>query len=147
MGFPFQDTLNEAVVGDASAQTFSFNAANLFRSLNSRTIVPKRFRIEVIPEVVTATPDNTAIVFWNPGFTGVTQVASGPYKILSKVNPTQLDLDVTKLARVAPAVMRPITSDSTDLIVNLRFAVAPAVGEDYRVRITSWCHVLPQIQA
>ena len=68
-------------------------------------------------------------------------VPSGPFKILSNANPTVFVLDIRQMARIAPALLKVITPNSTELL-NLNFSTGGT--RQYTARVTTWCHVWPE---
>ncbi len=140
---PFVDTVN-LLMGESAGTTEVYSYNSLLPSLVGRTVVMKKMVVEYLPLLSVTGVPYTSNVFFNFGGTGDRLLASGPFKILSNVNPTRFVVDVSRLARTAPAVLEPFSSDSTQPVLSLRFGIAPTASQEIRVRITSTCDVYPQ---
>ena len=144
-GTLFQDTITANLSGNGSTQTWTWAPNSLLPSLSDRNVVFKSIKFEVIP-LEGSKEENTGLLYYVPPFE-TAQVATGPYKLLSAVNPTYFNANIDRLKQLAPGCVTVASSDSTSAVISFRVGVAPPTGNDYRVRITTLVHVFPQQEA
>lgn len=146
----FRDTVFSPIKGNGLAATFLLPIKDLVPSLNSRTVVFENVDIEIQPAIEANTTNGPimANALFNDSFSGGGQatnlLASGPFKLVSQVNPTRFRLDIRKLARHVPQILRPVNSDSEEAIVTFRVNRALTETEDLSCRITTTVRVFPQ---
>lgn len=168
MGTPYRDTVmfvlnNSAGGGTSGERTLTFR--ELLPGLSteqsgSRTIIPEHFIVEVQPDTVNVPGvepmaqvqflSGTRVVVTG-GTTGFEYdfVAQAPYKLLSKVNPTQMGFSVKAMARRLPTLLRTfdLSRDDESRLPAMRLKVeglSPS-GEGLQVRVTTRVLVVTQL--
>ena len=123
--------------------TNTINVNELLSDIPNRTVVITKFVVELKPEI-TGT-DNVAGLFVQLQLgTALSNgpAAAQPFKMLSTVNPVVLELDLKRMARIAPSILAPLTTNNNlgCLIIN---KVPQPASREISARITTFAHVLP----
>lgn len=141
----FRDTVN-ATITSASTSTQVYNVNDVFPSLDQRTIVIEEFLVEIQPaiEANQSQAPLQANVFLNDDGEDINLLASGPFKLVSPVNPTRFRVNIRGIARNVPAILKARSSNSEAPVLSVRLSRELSANEDVSLRITSICRVLPQ---
>ena len=141
-GTAFTDTVE--ILASGTGTGFFLSVAELLPSLQSgysRNFVFEKFRVEVLPSNDANAPSRVAQVRYRSQVMNEF-VALAPYKVLSRVNPTDLSYDVNRLARMVPTAKEIHSTTDSTLVFNLGFANENR--ESTVSRITTVIRVFPQ---
>ena len=123
--------------------TNTINVNELLSDIPNRTVVITKFVVELKPEV-TGTENVPGLFVQLQLGTALSNgpAATQPYKMLSAVNPVVLELDLKRMARIAPGILQPLTTNNNlgCLIIN---KVPQPASREISARITTFAHVLP----
>ena len=145
--FPsYKETVTSVLVGTAVVTQFAeFALDELLGDLDNRFVVIQRFLIEVIPKF---NADNAVFAQASlaNALTGATTIFApmSPYKLLSNVNPTMLSIDVVKMGRIAPHLLRPLSSASQNIALSVAFKDLP-LDSQMALRVTTFARLLPDV--
>ena len=141
-GTTFTDTVE--ILSSASGTGFFLGINELLPSLQSgsnREFVFRTFRIELLPANDINSPARIAqIRFRSKVMDEFT--ALSPYKVLSRVNPSNLTYSVDRLARICPSAKAITSTTDTTLVLNVGFANENR--ESVVARITTVIQIMPQ---
>lgn len=121
----FQDTTIVHKILNDPDDEINISVKNGCYSIN-RIVVPLKVIVQILPTLSnTATPDNTTtnIAVQLQAMNGTYgNVPAAPFRLISNINPSTFVLDFNKIAKVAPYVVRPYASTSTDYFAKIKFS-------------------------
>mgnify|MGYP003702751415 CR=1 FL=1 len=139
------NTFKETIVLSSTAATEVVTLAELLGDIAGRVYTIRKILCEVQPAITVDGVPLFVQFSLGPAITGLPTtndaVAMSPFKAISSVNPTIYTLDLVRMAKVAPFLLRPLSNSVGDTA--LVFARRPSSLTPVSVRITTWVHIWP----
>jgi len=142
----YQDTVRIDFKSGAGNAAFNLSTADLLPGLDidsaqERNVVVESCMLELMPTEFA----NQLLVQMSANYQ-IAQTPSHPFKLASSINPTRFYLDIVKLSKVAPGILKvfPVSNAPTTFIRIQIYTDNEEGGFAATGRLTTKCRVLPQ---